>query len=200
MISLYPFDIEMTQPPIKCSADREIVLQALTQMMDSTHTTYCNEPRIKSREGFNVVHGELDLLLGDTTDVRSSHVIVLTEDGGKEGIVDPEISETKSAAGRRLAAKRLTKKLPYSGYFSRGSIFAVVRIFVLLKIFAILILAEPRIHDLCTFRRADDRWRQFRRMPVFEATMCTERYGRLPYLGTFFVRKSMVWTSLLRIH
>ena len=64
-------------------------------------------------------------------------------------------------------------KIPYSGYFSRGSIFAVVRIFVLLKIFAILIFAEPRIHDLCTFRRADDRWRQFKRMPVFEATMCT---------------------------
>ena len=99
-----------------------------------------------------------------------------------------------------IKCKNSPKNIPYSGYFSRGSIFAVVRIFVLLKIFAILILAEPRIHDLCTFRRADDRWRQFRRMPVFEATMCTERYGRLPYLGTFFVRKSMVWTSLLRIH
>ena len=37
-------------------------------------------------------------------------MIVVTEDGGKAGIVDSEISETKSAAGQRLAAKRLTKK------------------------------------------------------------------------------------------
>lgn len=113
MISLYPFDIEMTQPPTKCSAeatDREIVLQALVQLMESTSTTYCNEPRIHSREGFNVVHGELDLLLGDNTDSGSGHVILLSEDGGKESIVDPEISETKSATGRRLAAKRLSKK------------------------------------------------------------------------------------------
>ena len=79
--------------------------------------------------------------------------------------------------------------VPYSGYFSRGSIFAVVRIFLLLKIFAILISAEPRIHDLCTFRRADDRWRQFRRMPVFEVTMCTERYGRQPLEKYFNVYK-----------
>ena len=95
----------------------------------------------------------------------------------------------------------LVMYVPYSGYFSRGSIFAVVRIFLLLKIFAILISAEPRIHDLCTFRRADDRWR-------IQKDACVRGYhvyrtiweAAVPYLGTFFVRKSMVWTSLLRIH
>ena len=56
-----------------------------------------------------MVHGELDLLLGDSSSFASNDIVMLTENDREETMGGPDISETKSVTRRYLAAKRLKK-------------------------------------------------------------------------------------------
>ena len=40
---------------------------------------YYYDPRIVSGDGSKMVHGELDLLLGDSSSFSSNHIVMLTE-------------------------------------------------------------------------------------------------------------------------
>ncbi len=67
----------MSQPSVICAKelqDREVVGQAIMQMMDSDNPiTYSNEPRICVHGGKEFIHGDLDLLFGERSCGDESH-------------------------------------------------------------------------------------------------------------------------------
>lgn len=87
--------------------DREVVAAALMQLMKASHPIfYSNEPKICVHNS-QFVHGDLDILLGETGQVSTSqHIVALDKE--EIGVFNSQLSDTKSEDGR-LAAKRLSK-------------------------------------------------------------------------------------------